>query len=172
MNQWRVPDWFPQISAEMLVQLVIVSRELFRFNEKLNLISEKTAGEADLLHFADSISAFTLIGPLLGSTPVFDIGSGNGFPGIIFAILNPKLQVRLVEKDQRKVEYLKHVISVGGVRNASVLGVSVESLDEGSVPCAVSRGFAPLGKALLLTRKVFEVGGRYFHLKGSQWATE
>ena len=39
---------------------------------------------------------------------IFDIGSGNGFPGLLMAILDPGHEYNLVESDARKCEFLKH----------------------------------------------------------------
>jgi len=36
----------------------------------------------------------------------------------------------------------------------------------------IARGFAPFSKALILCRKQFAKGGRFFHMKSDGWATE
>jgi len=103
---------------------------------------------------------------------IYDVGSGNGFPGLVLAILWPSSKIHLVEIDQRKSEFLKHCISTLGLGNADVIIRGIETLPEKSIQFAVSRGFASLAKSILSTRKVFKKGGRYFHLKGEEWANE
>jgi 16S rRNA (guanine527-N7)-methyltransferase len=53
-----------------------------------------------------------------------------------------------------------------------VLVRAVESLPERSIEFGMSRGFAGLSKAILMTRKPFKNGGSYYHLKSEEWATE
>lgn len=171
-STWRIKSWFDQLDEEQLKKLSAVNFELGRFNEKVNLVSERSLINADNDHFADCIAAFKLICGKGFTGRCFDIGSGNGFPGLIFAILDPKLKMVLVDRDGRKCEYLKFVATSLNLTNVEVLNKGVETLPADSIDLGVSRGFAPLAKGLLATRKVFKVGGRYFHMKGPSWITE
>ena len=109
---------------------------------------------------------------MIGSEPLYDIGSGNGFPGLIFGVLDPMRHCFLVERDQRKSEYLKHVISELRLANVAVLNQSCENLPKASVVNAIARGFAPLSAALLQLIPQIRVGGRFFHMKGDGFAAE
>src|SRR3954462_15934025 len=99
---WRIPLWFPNINAESLKRLQSFNAEIDRWNPKINLISPATIKEADRLHFADSILATNIIFETKGLSEIYDVGSGNGFPSIVSAILHPEIQVKAVESDQRK----------------------------------------------------------------------
>jgi 16S rRNA (guanine527-N7)-methyltransferase len=88
------------------------------------------------------------------------------------ALLMPQRRLHLVEIDQRKAEFLKHMIGTLKLSNTDVMIRSIEALDAGSVKCAVSRGFAPISKSILMARKAVPVGGVYYHIKGEEWATE
>lgn len=171
---WRLEQWFPELVAEELEKLKRLHNDLIRFNRTLNLIGVKTIATADNIHFADSILASRKIAADLGEEKtIYDIGSGNGFPGLVFAILYPDIEVKLVEIDQRKSEYLKHCVSAIGLENrVDVLIRRAEDLPIESVQVAMCRGFSSLSKALLLLRKQFAVGGRFYHLKSEEWASE
>lgn len=170
---WRLQELFPDLNKETLNYLKIYRDELSRFNNALNLVSPKTIGSADVLHFADSILASRVITKdAPGSTEFFDIGSGGGFPGLVMAILYPKIKVKLVESDTRKAEFLKHIASLLKLANVTVLNQNLETLSEGSIKYAVSRAFSPLTNALLQSRKVFIKGGIYYHLKSQKWPSE
>jgi 16S rRNA (guanine527-N7)-methyltransferase len=169
---WRIPEWFPNLDAKHQEQLKALHGELLRFTKSVNLISVKTIANADAIHFADCILAADIISKAVKLDEIYDVGSGNGFPGLVFAILWPHVKIQMVEVDQRKAEYLKHCISFLGLTNANVLIRAVETLPEKSLQFAVSRGFASLAKSILSTRKVFKKGGMYFHLKGEEWANE
>jgi len=170
--QWRIDQWFPDLDVGVRDQLKKFHDELMRFNKTVNLIGVKTIPVADAIHFADSILASRLISQSGAIPEIYDFGSGNGFPGIVYAVLHPKTKVHMVEIDGRKAEFLKHSAAHLGLKNVTVHIRAVESLPEKSVKVAMSRGFAPIAKAILLSRKIFQQGGVYYHLKSEEWATE
>jgi 16S rRNA (guanine527-N7)-methyltransferase len=170
---WRIQDWFSHLDSNTQDRLKKFFDELVRFNKTLNLVSPKTLNSADLVHFADSILGWNLIkGRVPNGNTVFDIGSGNGFPGLVISILSPEINVVAIDSDKRKCEFLKAAAHTLGLKNFSVQAESVESLGEKSIQWAVSRGFAPLSKAILSTRRVFKRNGIYFHMKSEEWASE
>ncbi len=170
--QWRIDQWYPELNAEVRASLKKYQEELLKFNKTVNLIGVKTIPFSDAIHFADSILACRL---LLGKTKaeeIYDFGSGNGFPGLVLALMAPAKKIVLVEMDQRKAEFLKHIILTLSIKNTSVLIRSIESLPDASVRCAVSRGLASISKAILMARKCFAVGGIFYQIKGEEWASE
>jgi 16S rRNA (guanine527-N7)-methyltransferase len=169
---WRIDQWFPDLSPALRASLKLYYTELLKFNKTVNLIGVKTLPHADAIHFADSILAQKLLANEIKATHVYDFGSGNGFPGVIFAMMMPGVKFTLIDSDLRKSEFLKHIVSLLKLKNAEVLIQQVEKIPEGSVQCAISRGFAPIAKSLLMTRKTFAKGGIYYHLKGEEWASE
>ncbi len=171
-KNWRIADWFPDLSELQQTMLRVYYLELLKFNPKINLISRRTETEADQVHFADSIMAGKLILFRNKSESIVEIGSGNGFPGLVMAVLAPERKFVLLDKDQRKVEFLKHVASRAGLKNVSFFNGLFEAFPEDSIDCAVSRGFASLSGSIISARKAFKVGGEYYHMKGSIWATE
>lgn len=167
-----MPEWFPKLQSVELERLHKFHGELVKFTGTVNLISINTIGVADQVHFGDSISATQLIFEKCQAPEIFDIGSGNGLPALVMAILDSHRRIVCVERDARKSEFLKHVASVLALKNFEVKIAGVETLGEGSVKCGVSRGFASVSKAILATRKQFAVGGEYFHIKGDTWGRE
>jgi len=170
--QWRVNDWYPDLPAEVKTKLRQIFDELLKFNPTVNLVSAKSLNNADQMHFADSILASQAIYKSAAIDEIYDFGSGNGFPGLVFALLYPSIKVNLVELDQRKSEYLKHCINVCGIKNCVVINKGVEALAANSVKFAMSRGFANITKAIMLARKVMPKGGKYYHLKSEEWPSE
>jgi 16S rRNA (guanine527-N7)-methyltransferase len=170
--QWRIPQWFPDLPEEIQIQFKKYHDELIRFNKTVNLIGVKTIPVADALHFADSILAWRIIKKDLTAAEIYDLGSGNGFPGLVMAILAPEIKFHLVDVDQRKAEFLKHMISHLDLQNVDVMIRQIETLPDHSIQAAVSRGYAPLAKAVIATRRLFPKEGAFYHLKGEEWATE
>lgn len=172
-SQWRIDVWFPDLNPEILKQLKTYNNELIKFNRTVSLVSPKTIPVADALHFADSILASRVItkgNPKIQE--IYDLGSGNGFPGLVFAIMNPHIKVKVMDSDQRKCEFMKHIIETVRVPNASVLNSKIEDMKENSMQYVMTRGFASISKVILLTRKLVPRGGTVYHLKGEQWGME
>lgn len=169
---WRIDQWYPEISEDIRGKLKKYHEELLRFNKTLPLIGVKTIPVSDAIHFADAILGCRLVAKDLKCSEIYDFGSGNGFPGIVFALLTPQIKVHLVENDAKKCEFLKHMILTLGLKNCDVMHKNIEALPAGSVECAFSRDFGVTTKCLLMTRKTFKTGGVYYHFKGEEWATE
>lgn len=172
-SNFRLKEWFPELDEKSLSQLKLFFDYITKTNKTLNLISVKTFPLLDLIHFSDSIIASNIISSnLTNNFPLYDIGSGNGFPGIVFAILNPSKSVIFVENDKAKQDFLRSSIQLLQLKNASVLNDSIESIKDSQIYNAVSRGFLNIPKCILLLRKQFVKGGVYFHLKTDEWGME
>lgn len=171
--QWRIDTWFPDLGADVIGKLRVYHDELQKFNRTLNLVSPKTLVFADLIHFADSILASQIImkdNPKLSA--ISDLGSGNGFPGLVMALLYPNVQIQLVDSDQRKCEFLKHTASSLSLGNVKVLNSTIEALPANAIQVCMCRGFASISKAILVTRKSVPKGGVFYHMKGENWSAE
>lgn len=139
----------------------------------MNLVSSKTLPHADVVHFADSVFASLIVQKKINKNiGLYDIGSGNGFPGLVYSILFPDQKVVLVDTDERKCEFLKHVATTIGNGNVDVQNKNVETFPPNSIEQAICRGFAPLSRILLIMRKTVKPGGQIFHLKGEEWGIE
>jgi 16S rRNA (guanine527-N7)-methyltransferase len=163
--------------SAIIEKLDIYFQELHKFNKRLNLVSSGTVGKADAVHIGDAVRAWGILSSHFpGDALIHDFGSGNGVPGLIFAALeavaNGKRKFRLIDRDQRKLEFLKHVAFKMGLSNVSVANEDVSRLPDESVRYAVSRGFAPVTAALLTAMRPISVGGSFFMLKSDGWAKE
>lgn len=169
---WRIREWFPSLSEQAYNDLRLFHVELLRFNEKVNLISVKTIVDADLHHFADSMIFSSIARPLFQGKTVWDIGSGNGFPGMVLAILNRDTDFVLLDSDLKKLEFLKYMIDRLKLGRVRTEWKRIEDVKDESIEFGVSRAFAPLPRALLLGRKAFKKGGIYLHMKSQEWPIE
>jgi 16S rRNA (guanine527-N7)-methyltransferase len=101
-------------------------RELLKWNEKMNLVSEKSSREIIRRHFLDSLTALKFIGA--EHICILDIGCGAGFPGIPLKIASPALRLYLLETNRKKVSFLKHIIRLLNLSDAFVLHERIENL--------------------------------------------
>lgn len=170
---WRLKTWFPDLDEKVLQNFKQYFIDLQKFSKVINLVSPKTIAHADAIHYADSIFASQIVRKNINkNNALYDIGSGNGFPGLVYGILYPDQKVILVDSDERKCEFLKHIADSLGLLNITVQNRKIEDIPADSIEQAICRGFSPIPKALLTLRRIVRKGGVVFHLKSGEWAVE
>jgi len=87
-------------------RLELYKRLLLQWNEKVNLIGPEAREHLDD-HIAEALEGARLLHP---EGNVLDFGSGGGLPAIPMAIVSPEARFHLVEADQKKWAFLKHVV--------------------------------------------------------------
>ncbi|HEX7707505.1 MAG TPA: RsmG family class I SAM-dependent methyltransferase [Thermoanaerobaculia bacterium] len=80
--------------------------ELLRWTAKVNLIGPEARENLDE-HIAEALAAAAI---LKAEGDVLDFGSGGGLPAIPMAIVSPEARFHLVEADQKKWAFLKHIV--------------------------------------------------------------
>ena len=171
-RHWRILEWFPELKGEVEQRLRAFHTELIQFNGRINLISVRTEENADIIHFADAILAAKIIFAATNAKEIYDLGTGNGLPGVVMAILDPERQFVLIDKDARKIEFVRHAASRIGLKNVICKQARVEDLPAESIQCCVSRGFASIAKSIITLRKTCSLDAEYFHLKSDSWVRE
>jgi 16S rRNA (guanine527-N7)-methyltransferase len=172
-SQWRLETWFSDLDKSVLSNLKKLNDEMIKANRSLNLVAAKTAAFADALHFADSILASKIINSdNPGIDEIYDLGSGNGFPGLVSALLYPKVRHILVEIDEKKCEYLRHCIKVLSLTNTKVSMVNIEAMEPNSVRFGMCRGLSNISKTILMTRRSFVKDATLYHIKSENWSME
>ena len=170
---WRIKAWFPDLDFKVHILLRTYFNELIKQNKTINLIPTKSLINCDLLHFADSIEACKIVYKKANKNDIlYDIGSGNGFPGLVYGIVYQDQKVVLVEMDDRRASFLKEVVTLLKLTNVSVEHRKIESFAEESMTQAICRGFGPLTKTLLTLRKIMKLNGSVFNLKSDDWSNE
>ncbi len=168
--EWRLEKYFP--GHRLLSQFYNFHMHVVKFNDKINLVSKKAIYNNDLLNFYDSIVSSDYILKDTSAEEIYDIGSGNGFPGMIMAMLAPDRKIVLLDRDRRKIEFLKYMATKLSLKNVSVKCVDLNQLEPATMSCAITRGFASISKALLLAKKTFNPQSSFYHLKGPLWSNE
>jgi len=163
----------PGVSSEARGQFVRYCDLIKKYNLRMNLISCSALSEVVPKHLVDSYLGIQVLEHLNAEAPpVFDFGSGNGFPGIVAAVLRPDLNFILVDRDQRKAEFLKIAYSHLGLSNVEVHPGNITDLGDSTCLLAMSRAMAPIPRFLLEARSCVGVGGKVFLFKGENWTTE
>lgn len=115
-----MPRRIVSMSAEAIA---IYQAELLKWNAKVNLIGPEAREHLDE-HIAEAVAAAEILKP---RGEVLDFGSGGGLPAIPMAILSPYARFHLVEADQKKWAFLKHVVRECGL-NSQVHGDRLQRL--------------------------------------------
>lgn len=134
------------LSAETFERFEIYYRLLVKWQKQINLVSPKTIETAWHRHFYDSAQILQYFPK--DARVVADLGSGAGFPGLVLKILNPELNMNLVESDERKCLFLRTVSRETGL-DVSIHNERIERVTESFVPDVVTaRALADLTKLL------------------------
>lgn len=94
----------------------IYMRLLKEWNEKINLTAITDDEEIVKKHFLDSIS-IVKSGLINDNLKIIDVGTGAGFPGIPLKIINPSLNITLLDSLKKRISFLIDVIQNLGLKD-------------------------------------------------------
>lgn len=156
------------LSREHMEKFGVYLRELKAWNKKFNLTAIQEDRDIVIKHFLDSLTPLKFIKP--GST-VLDIGSGAGFPGIPLKIVEPSLKVTLIDSVNKKVTFMKHIISELGLTDIEALHTRAEELAktrEDTYDVVISRALTSLSDFIKLGEPFLKPEGLLIAMKGSK----
>jgi 16S rRNA (guanine527-N7)-methyltransferase len=102
-----------------------------------------------------------------------DVGSGAGLPGVVLAMLRPRVRMTLLEPLERRAKFLTECVTALDLGNVEVLRSRAEDAS-GRVAASVAtaRAVAPLDRLAPLMAGVVRKGGMVLAIKGSGAADE
>jgi 16S rRNA (guanine527-N7)-methyltransferase len=125
------------------------------------------------VHLADSLSALEL-GVVRDADSIADLGAGAGFPGLAIAIAVPSAEVRLIESQRRKCEFLERARSAAGIDNARVVCARAEQWCGGlsGNDVVMARALAAQPVVLEYAAPLLPVGGTLVDWRGRRVPAE
>ncbi len=100
---------------------------------------------------------------------IVDIGSGAGLPGVVVAAMRPGAEVVLLEPMERRVDWLREVVSTLGLDNVVVTRGRAEELHGAwEVSAVTARAVAPLDRLYQWALPLLGAGGVLVALKGAR----
>lgn len=193
-------------TGEQIEKLETYARLLLEQNQVMNLTAITELDQVARLHFLDSAAILgveqpssegTLIRPGQAGAPspcegegskpavqswlshktVIDVGTGAGFPGVVLKILEPDLNLTLVDSLGKRVHWLEKVceaLSLDGVRciHARAEELALEEGFRDSFDLAVSRAVAAYPLLCELCLPYVKPGGQFWAMKSVESAAE
>ncbi|MCA1784964.1 MAG: 16S rRNA (guanine(527)-N(7))-methyltransferase RsmG [Desulfobacteraceae bacterium] len=160
------------LTRDQVDQMACHAAQLEQWNRKINLTAITNPQDIAQKHFLDAIAVLPYMDQ--GNNhqkKIVDMGSGGGFPGLPIKLLNPDMQMVLVDASRKKVHFLKHVIRMLGIKGITAVHCRVEALHQdpdfaGRFDGVLARGFAGLESLAQLAAPLVTPAGTIYALKG------
>lgn len=153
------------VSRETLIRLEVYAELLKDWQTRMNLVSNSSLDDLWRRHFLDSAQLFRLLSPR--PSPLFDLGSGAGFPGMVLAIMGVP-DVTLIESSQKKSSFLREVAKETGTKVTIFADRTEQFYGPAPANTIVARALAPLDKLIPLAKPLLARGGEFLFMKGAR----
>ena len=130
----------------------------------MDLVAPSDEGTWVARHVLDALGALEALPADVGD--VVDVGSGAGFPGLVWACARPGLRVVLCEARQRRAAFLRAARRELSLDAAEVVEGRAEALPAGAFSAAVSRAALPYSRWLPAGARLVRPGGCVLALLG------
>ena len=158
------------LSPAQLEAFAAYASLLVEWSQRMNLTSIRSPAEIRVKHFLDSLSCLKGM-TLTGGMCLIDVGTGAGFPGLVFKIYQPGIHLTLVESVGKKTKFCQEVVRQLGLRDVEILTSRAEEVGREKrhremYDWAVARAVAGLPILVEYLLPLVRVGGRMLAQKG------
>jgi 16S rRNA (guanine527-N7)-methyltransferase len=136
---------------------------LRRFNPILNLTRIHNFENMVIKLYVDSILPADLL-PL--PTPLLDLGTGAGMPGIPLKILGPQLEILLAESRHKRVDFLKTAVEQLQLQGIRVIEKKIDPDFQQPVAGVITRAVEEMSETLVRVQGCLAPGGKVIFMKG------
>ena len=150
-------------SSETQRALMDYLRLMQKWNRAYNLTAIRDLDQMVIRHLLDSLGVL----PYINSSPVLDVGTGAGLPGIPLALAQPDKQFFLLDSNGKKTRFLTQVKIELGIENIEVIHSRVEDFEPDiKFEIVICRAFAALNTILERTQHLVTSTTRILAMKG------
>lgn len=132
------------LSEEQVRALTEYLRVLEGWNQHTNLTGLRTPADQVNVLVREILPVVPLV-----KGPVLDVGSGNGSPGLVLAVLDPGLKMTLLEPRRKRWAFLREVLRELGRADVDVVRDRCEDYRGPSVETATVRAVGVAMRSLL-----------------------
>lgn len=161
-----------ELTDKQKQQFKLYFKMLIEVNEHVNLTRITEEDEVYLKHFYDSITPLFTFGAVFkdGAT-LCDVGAGAGFPSIPLKILKPGLKVTIVDSLQKRLNFLKDLISELGLTDVELVHGRAEDVGQNKLyrerfDIVTARAVARMSVLSEYCLPLVKKGGYFVALKG------
>lgn len=159
------------ITEDQAKLLVKYYEMLVETNKVMNLTAITEFDEVLTKHFIDSLS-IVRVHDFNKPLTLIDVGTGAGFPGIPLKIIFPKIKVTLMDSLNKRINFLREVISELKLEDICAVHARAEDLGRDSdyrekYDICVSRAVANLSTLSEYCMPLVKVKGFFISYKGS-----
>ena len=161
-----------ELTDKQKQQFKLYFKMLIEVKEHVNLTRITEEDEVYLKHFYDSITPLFTFGAVFkdGAT-LCDVGAGAGFPSIPLKILKPGLKVTIVDSLQKRLNFLKDLISELGLTDVELVHGRAEDVGQNKLyrerfDIVTARAVARMSVLSEYCLPLVKKGGYFVALKG------
>ncbi|MBN2070791.1 MAG: class I SAM-dependent methyltransferase [Candidatus Krumholzibacteriota bacterium] len=179
----RAEGLFPgRLDDAGIERIKLFAREQIEWGEKMHLVARGSFGESLerqvvdsllMLYFAERTGALARKQEKdQEAIRVADIGSGYGFPGIIWKILSPGTEITFYERKEKAALFLERLAVLMSLEGTRTRGDAALDSGKAVYDLVISKAAGRLPAILPLAESLLGAGGKYLTIKGSEWEWE
>lgn len=157
-----------KLSEEQLNQFQIYCDFLLEKNKVVNLTAIKDEESVYLKHFYDCITIFkTKV--IKTSSKVLDIGSGAGFPGIVMKIIEPSINLTVLDSSMKRINFIAELTNKLNIKRIDFVDKRSEDyfpLVHDKFDIVTARAVANLNTISELAIPFVKLNGYFLAMKG------
>ena len=169
-----------ELSQQQLERFERYYQILTDWAQRISLTTVRDLEGIQRRHFLESAALIPVLeqeGFPIRDRSLIDIGSGTGVPGIPLKIIEPSIQLTLVEAKHRKAEFLSALLPELGLSDVTVVSKRAEVVARDPqhrehYDMAVAKALAPMRTRAGLTLPFVRMGGLVIAPKGRDGETE
>ena len=161
------------LPAEGIPSLERYAELLVEKNKVMNLTAITEPKDVATLHFLDCAALLTLAE--FKGKKVADVGTGAGFPGMPLRILEPSMDITLLDSLNKRIDFLKEVCADLALENVDCVHGRAEEFaadHRESYDIVTSRAVANLSMLSELCLPLVKVGGLFLAMKSTECEEE
>lgn len=159
-----------ELNDEQMEKFYEYKTLILEWNKKINLTAITDDMDFIIKHFVDSLTIFKYINN--ENNKIIDIGTGAGFPGIPFKILNEENDMVLFDSLNKRLKVLEEIVKKLNLKKVETLHGRAEETFKNKkyrekFDVATSRAVAGLNVLVELMLPAVKVGGICICMKGN-----